>query len=59
MMQPIYMQNEDWWTTDEGGYVVLTDKAPAEAVTAYNEDLQNGNLLLIPGAKKELRGFIK
>lgn len=59
MEQPIYMQNEDWWTTDDSGHIVLTDKAPEEAVRAYNEDLRNGNLLMIPGAKKGLKGFIK
>lgn len=57
MSEPIYMQNEDWWTTDEYGNVVLTDKAPQEARDAYEADAERGELLMIPGAKKGMKGF--
>lgn len=59
MNEPIYMSNPEWWTTNEYGCVVLTDKAPPEAVEAYNRDQEEGNDWYIPGAKKGMEGFIR
>ena len=35
--QPYFMSNEEWYTVNENGEYVLTDKAPQKAVEDYNE----------------------
>ena len=35
--QPYFMTNKEWYTTNEDGEYLLTDKAPKEAVKDYNE----------------------
>lgn len=34
----LFMQNNDWWTRDsETDEIILTDKAPQEAIDNYNK----------------------
>lgn len=35
--QPYFMKNKEWYTTNDDGEFILTDKAPKEAVEDYNE----------------------
>ena len=35
--QPYFMTNKDWYTINEEGEYLLTDKAPKQAVKDYNE----------------------